>query len=649
MKTHTCSLLFCVMGFALACTAQPRQSETTELTIIVAEESTSEPVPAWITVASDQDPNVAGWYKRRGPTGFPSFSPVQLRVPSGKLTITAWNHESDEVSIPFETTGPADTCRISLKRRLDLHQMGYFSFDSHNHLNGYDSINRPPHLYPYCAALGIDHLDLGQGWLFGLRMPVSYDSLIRYFEAKSTPDLSLRFGAEMPKLRYGHTWYVNHPGLEEPFKDYLKWHDPAFVDSMQSKHVRQSGQIDLRGTLRPRWHPPFVDRLRHKRAGAFAAAAHPTRWWNDGDDQLFPVTNLVADLAFDLLTAQSYDGLVVMGDRKDNIFYQNLWFHALNLGYRLIPVAETDGNVVGGSLGARMLTYAKTGGTTFQYDSLLNHIKHGHTTLSGRAFMHLTVDDNLPPGSVLPADGKTHVINVTVYSEPAADEYVSFLVLYRNGEPVEKVDLRSHQKRVVSHNFQVAENDDAWYVVKSYGRVYPEEDIQFDVIAYARQCLTIPNDDYVRNTGISLTAPVYFTSTKGKQPEIFVSDITATITDNGQPVPNLPVEVWNVDSCLAKLTTDKKGMFKISAPATIDVRFATPDGKQHQQWLFYEYPPLLDVMEYVYTLQWVKRYPGIQPGQMPWEALQYDELKAVLEKVNWEIRADNTPTYYSEQ
>src|SRR5690606_39372373 len=86
-------------------------------------------------------------------------------------------------------------------------------------------------------------------------------------------------------------------------------------------------------------------------------------------------------------------------------------------------------------------------------------------------------------------------------------------------------------------------------------------------------------------------------------PILFVSDITPTITDTGQPVPNLPVEVWNVDSCLAKLTTDKKGMFKISAPATIDVRFATPDGKQHQQWLFYEYPPLLDVMEYVYTLQ----------------------------------------------
>ena len=101
MKTHTCLWFLGVICCALACTAQPRQGETTELTIIIAEDSTGEPMPAWITVASDQDPNVAGWYKRRGPTGFPSFSPVQLRVPAGKLTITALNHKIDEVSIPF--------------------------------------------------------------------------------------------------------------------------------------------------------------------------------------------------------------------------------------------------------------------------------------------------------------------------------------------------------------------------------------------------------------------------------------------------------------------------------------------------------------------------------------------------------------------
>lgn len=640
MKPLFLFLLACHLVVALDGHAQP--ADSTDLTIIVADKTTGQPLPAWITIASRDDANIGGWYRRRGSRGFPSFSPFQITVPSGTLTISAWNHQSVEVETTIDVKGQTDTCRLWLAPRVDLHAMGYFSFDSHNHLNGYSALNRPPYLYPYCAALGIDHLDLGQGWLFGLRMPVSYDSLIRYFEAKSTPALSLRFGAETPKLRYGHTWYVNHPGLDEPFRDYLKWHDPAFVDSMKSPHVRRQGKLDLRGALRPRWHPPFVDRLRNKQQGAFAAAAHPTRWWNDGEDQLFPVTNLSVDLAFDLLAAQSYGGLVVMGDHKDNIFCQNLWFHTLNLGYRLVPVAETDGNVSGGSLGYRMLTYAKTGATTFHFDSLLQGIKRGHTTLSGKAIMILTVDGKLPPGTELPADGRPHVIDVTVYSEPTADEYVSFLVLYRNGEVVDKVDLREQRKQIVSHRFEVKERETAWYVVKSYGKEYPRENLQFDVMAYARRCLEVPNHDYSKNTGISFTAPVYFNAEGWSPPALLISEIRATLLDdNGRPLRNHPVEVWNVDRCLARLKTDKAGRFQIAAPPTIDVRFATPDGKLHRQWLFYEYPPLLDVMEYIYTLQWVKSYPGIRPGQMPWEALQYDELRRVLRQVEWTLRPSN--------
>ncbi len=640
MKILLYAYVFCALTAPVVCLSQPLSTHTdsTDLTILIENKNTGEPIPAWLTVAHHTDQNIGGWYSRRGPKGFPSFSPVQLKVPSGELTISAWNHESDEVILSYEVNGSTDTCTISLTPRVNLHHLGYFSFDSHNHLNGYDSINRPPFLYSYCAALGIDHLDLGQGWLFGLRMPVGYDSLLKYFRANSTPDLSLRFGAETPKLRYGHTWYVNHPGLKEPFRDYLKWHDPAFVDSMKSPHVRKHGAIDLRQTLRPQWHPPFVDRLRNRRSGAFSAAAHPTRWWNDGVDQLFPVTNLAADLAFDLLAAQSYDGIVVMGDHKDNIFYQNLWFHTLNLGYRLVPVAETDGNISSGSLGYRMLTFAKTGATIFHFDSLLTNIKRGHTTLSGRAIMLLNVD-GLPPGSELPALGKRHTIDVTVYSEPAKDEYVSFLVLYRNGKPIERVDLREKKRKVISHRFEITEKETAWYVVKSYGKIYPQEEIQFDVIAYAKQCLYENNSDYTKNTGVSFTAPIYFRADGDSPPARITSEITGKLKDGkGRALKRVRVEIWDVDSMITTVVTDRTGQFNITAPPTIDIRFTTPDGTRHQQWLFYEYPPLLDIMEHIYTLQWIKKYPGIQPGQVPWEALQYEDLKSVLAQITWDIR-----------
>jgi hypothetical protein len=60
----------------------------------------------------------------------------------------------------------------------------------------------------------------------------------------------------------------------------------------------------------------------------------------------------------------------------------------------------------------------------FDFNALTNHLKKGHTTLSGKAVMVLADDGKLTPGSVLPADGNSHTINVDVFSEPASDEYI---------------------------------------------------------------------------------------------------------------------------------------------------------------------------------------------------------------------------------
>jgi len=624
-----------VILFHFPLSAQQAESRLT----IRIEQKGSDLIPAaWIQILSEENNNIGGWYPGKGPLGFPAFSPVVLDVPSGKLTIIAWNRTCNPVTKEIVVLkNQPSVINIKLKPRLNLHRLGYFSFDSHNHLNGYEEKNRPPYIYPYCAARGIDHLDICQGWLFGLRMPVTYDSIVTYLSDISNTRLSLHFGSETPKLRYGHTWTINHPGLEEPFNDYLKWHDSKYFKAIA--HKESDNPLDLRGSLSAKWHPPFVDRLRYKANNGFTVAAHPTRWWHTGPDEVFPATNVSADLAFDLLVAHSYDGIVVMGDHKDHIFYQNLWFHLLNLGHRLVPVAESDGNIDRGNLGVPALTYARTTETGFNFDSLLLNIQAGHTMLSGEATMLLNVDKKLPPGSELPADGKKHTIQVEVFSESAADEYVSFLVLYRNGEIIEKVDLRKEKKRVARHKFVVNENETAWYVVKSYGKVYPSDPKQFDVMAYAEACLTKPNKDYPKNTGISMTAPIYFNGPDWKAPESLVSHIIAKVVDkDGMPLKSINLEIWNIAEKIAEVTTDDQGHFEINAPATIDVRYTLPDGKKEQQWLFYEYPPLLDLIEDTYTLKWTSAYPGIYGGQMPWSAYHYDEIKEVLKEVHWTIQ-----------
>ena len=369
------------------------QGDGNNLTIIIREDGGDSPPAAWIQIDSESEKNINGWYSGKRRTGFPAYSPVSLSVPPGEITITAWNRECEPVEKKIRIReGRQKTVILNMHQVVDIHKLGYYSFDSHNHLNGYEEKNRPPYLYPYCATLGIDHLDICQGWLFGLRMPVSYDSIIHYLDSISTDHLDIRFGSETPKLRYGHTWTIHHPGLKEPFNDYLKWHDTAYFSAIQ----QTSDSFDLRTSLHPSWHPPFVDRSRYRKEGGFTVAAHPTRWWHTGVNEQYPATNISADLAFDLLTIQSYDGIVVMGDEKDHIFYQNLWFHLLNLGYRLVPLAESDGNVDRGSLGYKALCYVSTGEAEYNYSSFLRHIKPGHVMLSGKALMFLLIDDGLP-------------------------------------------------------------------------------------------------------------------------------------------------------------------------------------------------------------------------------------------------------------
>jgi hypothetical protein len=63
-----------------------------------------------------------------------------------------------------------------------------------------------------------------------------------------------------------------------------------------------------------------------------------------------------------------------------------------------------------------------------------------------------------------------------------------------------------------------------------------------------------------------------------------------------------------------------------------------PDGRKEQQWLFYEYPPLLNLIEDTYTISWAKKYSGLKAGQMPWEAFHYNEILGVLKEIHWTIR-----------
>jgi len=158
-------------------------------------------------------------------------------------------------------------------------------------------------------------------------------------------------------------------------------------------------------------------------------------------------------------------------------------------------------------------------------------------------------------------------------------------------------------------------------------------------MAYAEKCLSEPDYEYTDKSGICLTAPIYFNASDWRSPNPIISNIHGKVVDKkGKPLKNLYVEIWNIDEKISSLKTDNKGEFYVKAPATLDVRFTLPNGQKEQQWLFYEYPPLRELIEDTYTISWANKYSDIKGSYMPWEAFNFDKIKDTLKEINWTIK-----------
>ena len=69
----------------------------------------------------------------------------------------------------------------------------------------------------------------------------------------------------------------------------------------------------------------------------------------------------------------------------------------------------------------------------------------------------------------------------------------------------------------------------------------------------------------------------------------------------------------------------------------MDVRYNFGNRNPQQKWLFCEHPPVLDIIESIYTLSYLKKYPAALPGRVPWEMFQLEQMKNVLERIHWQI------------
>lgn len=526
--------------------------------------------------------------------------------------------------------------RVELEPWVPLRSMGWVNGDGHAHL--YTERKRDEAMLAevrgICRAQGVDFLAVCQGWA-----GYGDDDWRKGYARFSDEHFLFHYGAEMPKHRTGHTFWF---GLEST-RSYYR-------DSMDETYEQEYYQV----ARNPQWSfetLPFpsipdaelVPRLKEAQ-GAVALVPHPTSWWwqeRDGVEKY--TTNVAGHLAFGLLSGGLWDGLVVMGYDRDHYFYQNLWFHILNEGFRLAPVAELDGGLEPGTqfyYGA-MRTYVHVG-PDLTMANVVGAVKTGRTFVTSGPIILASVDGRYRVGDVVPADGTARTLRIQAFASGDPEDHLTYLILFRNGRIHRLWDLRDEKPRKLEQELTLRETGRAWYVLKAYGRNSDRPPEALDVMAVCdRIAEGRPGPALPKESDVALTSPFYFRPGGVGEPTPVRSRVRLTTVDpeTGARVGTGTVQVRLLGRVLGTHELSE-GRAELTMPVNAILELDVPGYPRLHRSLYVDYTPYRDLLERLAAGRWLDGYggrDGLQPGQVPWEAFHLDEARKVLSEVDWTI------------
>src|SRR6266542_2413462 len=331
--------------FAFAQTSKKAYPEKTKLKAVsfpgikgkIFDDKTGAQLSARIVIADGNDSAYNPYYK-----SLPGFfteedGTFEDSLKPGNYTLTVFHgidYESQKIPFTINADGGVNV-EIYLKPWSELKEKGWVCGDGHDHLytEKKPDTAMAKTLRKICLAQGIDFVCAAQGWE-GYNDITWRDGYAKFSAEKFT----LYYGSEMPKYRTGHTWWFGQNSTRNYF-----WNT---MDTVYENNYFQSAHgttWDFK-TLNFPFIPDEEVVQRFKSADhSVAIMAHPTSWWlqKRGNGEKY-VTNAAANLSFGLLSGKIWDGIVVMGYNHDHYFYQNLWFHVLNEGYRMPAISELD-------------------------------------------------------------------------------------------------------------------------------------------------------------------------------------------------------------------------------------------------------------------------------------------------------------------
>jgi hypothetical protein len=532
----------------------------------------------------------------------------------------------------------ADSCAdasISLQPWVPLRKLGWVNGDGHAHLytDKPDNEAMLAEVRQICLAQGVDFVCANQGW-------AGYtDSTWREaYGKKSDGRFLMSYGAEMPKYRTGHTWWLGLRSTCGYFNDAM---DTTYENLYYQSPIKTGWTF----TDLPFPNVPDVELIpRFKKAqDALAVIPHPCSWWMQERGSISKYTsNAAVSLAFGLLAGNVWDGLVVMGYDADHYFYQNLWFHVLNLGYHVPAFAELDGGYGPDNRFPYGLyrTYFYTEGK-LDLESVKNAVRHGRTFVTSGPVLLANVDGRYRIGDTVPSGGERHVLNVDAYSSGDREDHLSYVAVFRNGTLFRVWDLRKDKPRHFRTEMILEEKRSAWYAVKAYGRRAWTDPSNLDV---TRVCEKIQKGTFRDGGGerdVCITSPIYFSPTGKNEPAPFNSSVSLTVISpaDGKPLPNVKVHLRVAGEEIRAIPLPA-GSAEFTMPVQAVLLVEAEGYASIRRSLFLDYPPDRDLIETLASGRWLSKNRWnslLRPGQVPWEAFNFSETKHILGHVRWTI------------
>jgi hypothetical protein len=503
-------------------------------------------LPSRIVVEDDSGEVVDSYYDHLPGFFTEEDGSFKVDLAPGSYSVSVF-HGIDYLSQDFEIDINASRgveLEVFLAPWVRLREEGWINGDAHAHLytDNKPDVEMAEMVRRICRGQALDFISACQGW-----SGWDEDSWREGFAPFSDDRFLLHYGAEMPKYRTGHTFWL---GLTSSRGQYHSGMDTVYEDEYYQSLTREEWEFsDLPFPNIPDIH--LVPRFK-KMDDATAIMPHPTSWWwqKRGEIEKY-TTNKVSYLPFALLSDGLWDGMVVMGYDPDHYFYQNLWFSVLNEGYRMTPVAELDGGYEPGTefYYGSMRTYYRVGGG-LSMSGISEAVRKGRTFVTSGPTAFLDIDGQFQIGDVVPADEEVRELSITALASGEKDDYLSYVLVIRNGEIHKLWDLRKDKLRKSELSLEISETEDAWYVVKVYGREAPGDTALLDVMSVCERISDGSLGKAVsQENNIFLSSPFYFRTGDSVEPEPLRSEVRLSVVrpDSNNPVEKGAVSILTLD------------------------------------------------------------------------------------------------------